>query len=79
MALNQAAALDEEIAVVTPMLMRGGSHAEQEIPALIAAAQKRHPHKRIRYAWPFQTEHIARFLAEHLNPVASNASISRSA
>jgi sirohydrochlorin cobaltochelatase len=56
----------ERITLVTTMYTRGGSHAELEIPELVAAARSRHPRARIEYAWPFDTNLIADFLSRHL-------------
>lgn len=55
-----------KIAVVTPMMTRGGNHSEQEIPEEIARAQKRFPYVPIVYAWPFDDTAIADFLAEQI-------------
>ena len=55
------------LTLVTTMFTRGGSHAEFEIPALVAAARQRHPRIRIDYAWPFDLEQIADFLGRHLD------------
>ncbi len=66
-ALDRAAALSAPtIMVVTPMMTVGGGHAEGDLPEAIYRAQKRHPHRTIRYAWPFPTTEIARFLAEQI-------------
>jgi sirohydrochlorin cobaltochelatase len=56
----------ERITLVTTMYTRGGTHAEFEIPELVAAARNRHPRTRIEYAWPFDTDLIADFLSRHL-------------
>jgi sirohydrochlorin cobaltochelatase len=71
-ALDQAAALPyHAIIVVTPMMTVGGGHAEGDLPEAIQRAQKRHPDRQIRYAWPFPTAAIARFLAEQIRPFIS--------
>jgi sirohydrochlorin cobaltochelatase len=57
----------EQVIVVTPMMTRGGEHAEQDIPAAIQQAQTRHPHIDFRYAWPFGPSQVAEFLAAHLH------------
>jgi sirohydrochlorin cobaltochelatase len=54
------------IAVVTPMMTRGGEHAEIEIPALISEFGSHHPEIEIKYAWPFEKGEIAAFLTQHL-------------
>lgn len=66
-AIEQAVANEaERVVVVTPMLTRGGQHAEVEIPEIIEQAQKRHPDILILYAWPFDMNHIADFLAAQI-------------
>jgi sirohydrochlorin cobaltochelatase len=54
------------IIVVTPMLTRGGEHAEQDIPAAIEDARSRHPAVPIVYAWPPGVDEVARFLAAQI-------------
>lgn len=67
-ALDEAAAQGaRQIVVLTPMMTRGGEHAEADIPAAIHRAQERHPQVRFEYAWPFPTDEIARFLAAQVN------------
>lgn len=59
------------VAVITPMLTRGGEHAEEEIPEIIAAAQADHPEVRFEYCWPFELQDIARFLAAQVQRTLS--------
>jgi sirohydrochlorin cobaltochelatase len=54
------------ITIVTTMFTPGGSHAEIDIPALVQKARERHTSTTIRYAWPFDPDGIADFLAQHL-------------
>ena len=54
------------ITLATTMFTPGGSHAEVDIPNLVRAAAARHPEVRIGYAWPYDVEGIAEFLARHL-------------
>jgi sirohydrochlorin cobaltochelatase len=61
--LDQAATKARKVVVVTPMMTRGGEHAEQDIPAAMRRAEGRHPDCTFRYAWPFEVSEIARFLA----------------
>jgi sirohydrochlorin cobaltochelatase len=62
-ALDQAAASGAGLViVVTPMMTRGGEHAEVDIPAAIERARERHPGVAFRYAWPFDMADVARFL-----------------
>lgn len=72
-ALDLGEALDQTVAqgarrvlVVTPMMTPGGKHAEIDIPAAIDAARQRHRGVDFRYAWPFDTEDVAAFLAEQV-------------
>ena len=57
----------EEIIVTTPMMTRGGGHAESEIPSVIKRAQERYPDIQIIYVWPFDTQDIARFIATQID------------
>ncbi|HSJ55917.1 MAG TPA: CbiX/SirB N-terminal domain-containing protein [Anaerolineae bacterium] len=62
-ALDRAAGQAERVVVVTPMMTRGGEHAEIEIPAEVEAARRRHHGVEFTYAWPFDVDDVARFLA----------------
>ena len=63
-ALDQAIAQEaEQVLVITPMMTRGGEHAEADIPAAIQRARERHPKTPIVYAWPFEASKVAQFLA----------------
>jgi sirohydrochlorin ferrochelatase len=55
-----------EIRVITPMMIRGGSHSDREIPDLIASEKTKYPHIRFRYVWPFQPAQVAGFLSARL-------------
>ncbi|MDD2472336.1 MAG: CbiX/SirB N-terminal domain-containing protein [Dehalococcoidales bacterium] len=52
----------KKIVVVTPMLTRGGMHAEVEIAQIVEKAQSDHPGLEITYAWPFEITRVASFL-----------------
>jgi sirohydrochlorin cobaltochelatase len=66
-ALEQAAGSGtSRIVVVTPMMTRGGEHAEADIPVAIRRAQQRHPEIAFVYAWPFEMEQVAQFLASQI-------------
>jgi sirohydrochlorin cobaltochelatase len=66
-ALDQAAMRGPtEVVVVTPMMTRGGSHAETEIPEAVRRSQERHPGVSMKYAWPFDGAAVAEFLAEQI-------------
>jgi sirohydrochlorin ferrochelatase len=56
----------DRVIVVTTMTTRGGEHSEVEIREIVEAAQKRHPAARIVYAWPFDTDRVARMLADEI-------------
>jgi len=56
----------EKVVVVTPMMTRGGEHAERDIPAAIERVQQRHARVPIAYAWPFEQRDVARFLAQRV-------------
>ena len=59
-----------KIIVATPMMTRGGEHAEKDIPAKIEEFSTRYPKIEIVYAWPFDTMQVARFLSEHISRFA---------
>lgn len=65
-ALNLAAEKSRKVIVVTPMMTRGGEHAEREIPAAIQAAREAHQHTLFVYAWPFEAKALAEFLAAQI-------------
>jgi len=52
----------DRVIVITPMLTRGGEHAENDIPRTLECVRQRHPHLLVDYAWPFPVEAIAHFL-----------------
>jgi sirohydrochlorin cobaltochelatase len=56
------------IIVVTPLMTRGGKHAEGDIPAAIGKFHKLHPEIEVIYAWPFDTAEVAKFLSDHISP-----------
>lgn len=58
----------EKVIVVTPMMTRGGEHAEVEIPTAVQTAQAQHPEIQITYAWPFRVSEVASFLATQIAP-----------
>ena len=57
----------QRVVVMTPMMTRGGEHAEKDIPAVIQAAQMRHAGVSFVYAWPFAPLDVARFLASQIS------------
>jgi sirohydrochlorin cobaltochelatase len=59
------------VVVITPMLTRGGGHAEVDIPAAIARAQAAFPSVPFVYAWPYDMRDVARFLADRLRKADS--------
>ncbi len=58
------------VVVITPMLTRGGGHAEADIPAAIARAQAAFPDVPFVYAWPHDMRDVARFLADRLQKLS---------
>lgn len=57
----------QRVVVMTPMMTRGGEHAEKDIPAVIQAAQARHAGVSFVYAWPFAALDVAHFLASQIS------------
>jgi sirohydrochlorin cobaltochelatase len=60
----------EKIIVITPMVTRGGEHAEVDILSAVRRAQDRYPRIPILYAWPFETSAVAQFLAAQIDRFA---------
>ncbi|MFI5345262.1 MAG: sirohydrochlorin chelatase [Elusimicrobiota bacterium] len=54
------------ISLISTMFTRGGIHAECEIPGIVIEAKKNHPGVLVEYAWPFDADFIAGFLAGQL-------------
>lgn len=66
-ALEEAASRSpSKIIVVTPMMTRGGEHAEYDIPHVIKKVQTRFSSIPVVYAWPFEASGVGRFLAEQV-------------
>jgi sirohydrochlorin cobaltochelatase len=61
-----AASAPARVLVITPMLTRGGGHAEVDIPAAVARAQAAFPDVPFVYVWPHDVADVARFLADRL-------------
>lgn len=55
-----------EVVVLSSMLTPGGSHAEVEIPELVAELSRTHSHVSIRYAWPFDLASVAALMADQV-------------
>jgi len=51
-----------QVTVVTTMITPGGMHSEIEIPASVQTLKRAYPEMRIRYAWPFDLDAVARLL-----------------
>jgi sirohydrochlorin cobaltochelatase len=67
-AITSAASRDPlRILIVTPMLTRGGEHAEIDIPDAIDRARKRYPNIHFVYCWPFDHRDVAHFLAGQIH------------
>jgi sirohydrochlorin cobaltochelatase len=54
------------VIVVTPMLTRGGEHAERDIPEAISRARDAHPAVEFVYAWPFEDAAVVRLLSDQV-------------
>jgi len=54
------------VTLLTTMVTPGGSHADREIPEIVAAARARYPSLLVDYAWPYEPTGVATFLAGHL-------------
>ncbi|MEI8359557.1 MAG: CbiX/SirB N-terminal domain-containing protein [Deltaproteobacteria bacterium] len=57
----------QRLVLTTTMFTPGGSHSELEIPEIVEQARKLHPEVDIRYAWPFDLDRAAGFLAEQIS------------
>lgn len=55
------------VTLISTMYTRGGIHAECEIPGIVTEARKKHPGVVIEYAWPFDADFLADFLATQLS------------
>ncbi len=59
-----------KVIVVTPMLTRGGEHAERDIPEAIGRARAAHGGVEFAYAWPFEDAAVVRLLADRVRRAA---------
>ncbi len=59
------------VVVITPMMTSGGSHSEHDIPKCINVARAKNPHIEYLYAWPFDRNKVAGFLAAQINSIVS--------
>jgi len=57
------------VSLISTMFTRGGLHAECEIPGIVAEMNAKHPGVTVEYAWPFDSDFIADFLAAQLERV----------
>lgn len=55
-----------DITVITTMFTPGGAHSEIEIPEILERLRKQNQGIRIRYAWPFDLDLVARMLVQQL-------------
>jgi sirohydrochlorin cobaltochelatase len=55
-----------KIILVTTMITRGGSHSENEIPEELSEISIKYPSIDIQYAWPYDMDVFASFLAIHI-------------
>ena len=56
----------DRVIVITPMLTAGGAHAAVDIPVTIKTVQTKNPDVEFIYAWPFEREEVASFLAQQV-------------
>jgi len=56
-----------DITVISTMFTPGGSHSEIEIPEEVDELNKKFPDVNVDYAWPFDLEHVGKFLSEHID------------
>ena len=67
-ALDRAAGQGaERVIIATPMMTRGGEHAEQDIPDAVEQARRRHPAMKFTYVWPLPSSDVAEFLTSLIN------------
>ncbi|MDH5763466.1 MAG: CbiX/SirB N-terminal domain-containing protein [Nitrospinota bacterium] len=55
-----------DITVISTMFTPGGSHSEIEIPEEVSELNKILPNVNVNFAWPFDLEHVGKFLSEHI-------------
>ncbi|MBI3949271.1 MAG: CbiX/SirB N-terminal domain-containing protein [Acidobacteria bacterium] len=55
------------VVVLTTMVIKGGTHAEDDIARKVEKAKRSHPQVNITYAWPFDTDQLARLFVEQVN------------
>jgi sirohydrochlorin cobaltochelatase len=66
-ALDEAAHSDSDVVViVTTMTIRGGEHAEEEIPAQIERLKPKMGNKLVIYAWPIDPATVAEMLRKNV-------------
>jgi sirohydrochlorin cobaltochelatase len=70
---DAVAAGASDITVISTMYTRGGIHSESEIPEIMKALQAAHPGVAARYAWPFDLDAVAGFLAAEVQRAQSAA------
>lgn len=51
------------ITLVSTMFTRGGIHSEVEIPEIVALLKRKYPQITLNYAWPYDLDLVADFLA----------------
>ena len=55
-----------KITIVSTMFTPGGSHSEFEIPEELLELKARHSDVTLNYAWPYDLNHVARMLLDHI-------------
>jgi sirohydrochlorin cobaltochelatase len=56
----------QSITVVSTMFTPGGSHSEYEIPEEMEELRHKHPDVTLKYAWPYNLNHVSKMLMEHI-------------
>ena len=64
------------ITLISTMFTPGGSHSEKEIPEEVELLQKQYRDVEFIYAWPFDMDHVAGMLADHVSDFANNLTLS---
>jgi len=76
---SAATSKPDRIVIVTPMMTRGGEHAEVDIPNAIGHARKRFPNIHFVYCWPFDPQDVALFLARQIQHLLDSSAVKESA
>ena len=64
----------KSISLISSMFTPGGSHSDKEIPEEVDELRKKYPEVKFCYAWPFDLNSIAEFMAAHLKDFSKTTS-----